>query len=206
MPSLSKNDLPLLFITLNNLGITLNDEIKTRITTYYNLILKWGTKMALVSKRDLLTGIGKHFLDSFLLLPYIKEEKILVDLGSGAGFPAIPLKIVQPGIKIHLVEARKKKTYFLLEVIRTLNLQDIFVYPKRLEEVDLEADVATSKATGSLHTILKNLDHLLKVGGTLIVYASDKELHPSPSKTIKLFNPLRNNPFYLLFYERSSFS
>jgi 16S rRNA (guanine527-N7)-methyltransferase len=111
------------------LGLDLAPDQIDRFLTYLDLLLKWNRKMNLTALRSPREIIIHHFLDSLLLLPYLPETGNLLDLGSGAGFPGIPLKIARPGLTIDLVEATAKKASFLKEVIRCLGLSEIAVRP-----------------------------------------------------------------------------
>ncbi|MBI5583762.1 MAG: 16S rRNA (guanine(527)-N(7))-methyltransferase RsmG [Deltaproteobacteria bacterium] len=97
--------------------------------TYLDLLLKWNRKINLTALRTPEDIISRHFLDSLLLLPYLPETGRLLDLGSGAGFPGLPLKIARPGLSIDLVEATAKKASFLKEAVRRLGLSGINVFP-----------------------------------------------------------------------------
>ena len=97
--------------------------------TYLDLLLKWNRKMNLTALRSPREIIIHHFLDSLLLLPHLPETGRLLDLGSGAGFPGLPLKIARPGLTIDLVEATAKKVSFLKEAVRRLGLSGMNVIP-----------------------------------------------------------------------------
>jgi len=111
------------------LGLDLAPEQIDQFLAYLDLLLKWNRKMNLTALRTPREIIIHHFLDSLLLLPYLPETGNLLDLGSGAGFPGIPLKIARPDLTIDLVEATAKKASFLKEVIRRLGLSGTAVIP-----------------------------------------------------------------------------
>jgi 16S rRNA (guanine527-N7)-methyltransferase len=112
-----------------DLGLNLAPEQIEQFLAYLDLLLKWNRKMNLTALRSPREIIIHHFLDSLLLLPYLPETENLLDLGSGAGFPGIPLKIARPGLTIDLVEATAKKASFLKEVVRRLGLSGTAVIP-----------------------------------------------------------------------------
>ncbi len=111
---------------------------------YLDLLLKWNQKMNLTALRAPREIIIHHFLDSLLLLPYLPDTGYLLDLGSGAGFPGIPLKIVRPGLTVDLAEATAKKVSFLKEALRRLGLSAMNVIPVYLgkEPVSLPLEVS----------------------------------------------------------------
>ena len=111
------------------MGLDLASEQIEQFLTYLALLLKWNRKMNLTSLRSPREIIIHLFLDSLLLLPHLPQNVRLLDIGSGAGFPGLPLKIARPGLTIDLVEATAKKVSFLKEVIRCLGLSAIAVRP-----------------------------------------------------------------------------
>ena len=111
------------------LGLDLAPEQIEQFLVYLELLLKWNRKMNLTALRSPREIIIHHFLDSLLLLPHIPQNTRLLDIGSGAGFPGLPLKIARPGLTIDLVEATAKKASFLKEAVRRLGLSGIKVFP-----------------------------------------------------------------------------
>lgn len=126
------------------LGLNLAPEQIEQFLVYLALLLKWNRKMNLTALRTPREIIIHHFLDSLLLLPHLPETACLLDIGSGAGFPGIPLKIVRPALTIDLVEATAKKASFLKEAVRRLGLSGINVIPVFLgkEPVALPPEVS----------------------------------------------------------------
>jgi 16S rRNA (guanine527-N7)-methyltransferase len=111
------------------LDLELGPEQIEQFLAYLDLLLKWNRKMNLTALRSPREIIIHHFLDSLLLLPHLPQNARLLDIGSGAGFPGLPLKIARPGLTFDLVEATAKKVSFLQEVIRCLGLSEIAVRP-----------------------------------------------------------------------------
>lgn len=97
--------------------------------TYLDLLLQWNRRMNLSALRSPAEIIVRHFLESLLLLPHLPETGRLLDIGSGAGFPGLPLKIARPDLTIDLAEATAKKSSFLKEAVRRLGLSGITVLP-----------------------------------------------------------------------------
>ena len=159
----------------NALGITLGAKELSQFTTYYYELLKWNEKINLVSVKSHLDIPIKHFIDSLTLLPFIKNKSgRILDIGSGAGFPGIPLKIALDSLKISLLESSRKKSSFLKHIIRSLKLTDVFVINARaenlIEDESLRGcfDIVTSRATFKLPEFIQTGALFLSEGGTLI--------------------------------------
>ena len=170
----------------NTLGITLGARELSHFTTYYTELLNWNEKINLVSVKSELDIPIKHFIDSLTLLPFIKNKTgRLLDIGSGAGFPGIPLKIVLNSLKVSLLESSRKKSSFLKYIIRSLKLIDTFVVNNRAEVImENETfrgcfDIVASRATFKLPEYLRMGAFFLSESGTLIAMKgkkSDEEL------------------------------
>ncbi len=159
----------------NALGITLGAREVSQFTTYYNELLSWNEKINLVSVKSDLDIPIKHFIDSLTLLPFIENKTgRLLDIGSGAGFPGIPLKIVLNSMNVSLLESSRKKTSFLKHIIRSINLTDISVIHNRAENLMEDDsyrgcfDVVTTRATLKLPEFLQMGAFFLSGNGTLI--------------------------------------
>jgi len=165
----------------NTLGITLGARELSQFAAYYNELLGWNKKINLVSVKSDLDIPIKHFIDSLTLLPFIKNKTgRLLDIGSGAGFPGIPLKIILDSLKVSLLESSRKKTSFLKHIIRSLNLTDISVIHNRAESLmENEThrgcfDVVASRATFKLRDFLQMGAFFLSGNGTLIAMKGKK--------------------------------
>jgi 16S rRNA (guanine527-N7)-methyltransferase len=119
------------------LDLNLAPEQINQFLAYLDLLLKWNRKMNLTALRTPAEIISRHFLDSLLLLPHLPETARLLDIGSGAGFPGLPLKIVRPALTIDLAEATAKKVSFLKEAVRCLGFSAMKVFPVFLGEEPL---------------------------------------------------------------------
>jgi len=111
------------------LGLDLAPEQIDQFLAYLDLLLKWNRKMNLTALRTPREIIIHHFLDSLLLVPHLPQTARLLDIGSGAGFPGLPLKIARPDLTIDLVEATAKKASFLKEAVRRLEMSGMNVIP-----------------------------------------------------------------------------
>ena len=141
---------------------------------YMNLLIEWNEKMNLTAITDPDEVILKHFIDSITILKEIEDNSKLVDVGTGAGFPGIPLSIMNPTLKITLVDSLNKRLVFLQEVVNKLGLKNIEIVHARAEEFGQNKkyrekfDLSTSRAVANLATLSEYLIPLVKVGGKVI--------------------------------------
>src|SRR5271163_2284951 len=139
--------------------ITLNDKQVIQIQQYIKLLLTWNEKINLTAIRDPLEILYRHFCESMYAAPAVPMENgRLADVGSGGGFPGLPLKIFRPDLHVFLIESNIKKATFLAEVIRDLGLTDTRVLVNRYEELSEEVvplDFACSRALGEFQTFLE---------------------------------------------------
>ena len=149
------------------------DQI-SRIREYANLLLKWNRSVSLTTITNPAEIVGRHFGESMYsskLLPV--ENCRLADVGTGAGFPGVALKIVSPGIHLTLIESNKKKCAFLAEVVRALGISDVEVRPERFEEIRPEmvsANIVTSRAVGEFKQLLRWSSEALVHRGHLMLW------------------------------------
>ena len=141
---------------------------------YKNLLLEWNEKINLTAITDEDDIILKHFIDSMTILKHIENDSTIVDVGTGAGFPGLPVKIANPNIKVTLVDSLNKRILFLEDVIAKLNLKEIKTVHSRAEEFGQNKkyrekfDIATSRAVANLSVLAEYLLPLVKVGGKCI--------------------------------------
>lgn len=161
------------------LQIELTEEHLDKFKLYSKELAKWNEKINLISRKsDTPQDIYRHFLDSLLILNAIKIpfQTNLLDLGSGAGFPGLPLKILRKDIFLTLLESKRKKAFFLEHIVDILNLKNTIVLNQRAEELSLNSDyfekfdLTTARLLGKLDKITKIAHHFLKVGGLLVCY------------------------------------
>jgi len=156
------------------LKVGLSEEALTRFSIYIEELLRWGSTTDLVSQTEPGMIIRKHLLDSVALVPLIPSGCHLLDLGSGAGFPGLPLAIAMPSLSVTLLEARRKKVSFLKEVIRRAKLANIRVQEGRADslsqEMSLRAafEVIVTRATWNIKTFLKSAFPFVSTGGMLL--------------------------------------
>lgn len=156
------------------INIDINEEQINKFYDYMNLLIEWNKKINLTAITDYNEIILKHFVDSLTINKCIKENNYVVDIGTGAGFPGIPLKIIRDDIKIVLVDSLNKRINFLNEVIKELNLKNIETVHARAEEFGRNKkyrqkfDIATSRAVANLSTLSEYMIPLVKINGRCI--------------------------------------
>lgn len=159
---------------LEFLNIVLNSLQKDQLEAYYNMLIEWNKKINLTRITNKGDVYLKHFFDSISLVKIIdlKEVRSLCDVGTGAGFPGIVLKIVYPDLEITLVDSLQKRTKYLNEVIRELKLEKIEVIHSRIEEYGKnnreKFDVVTARAVAPMSTLLEYCIPITKKGGKFI--------------------------------------
>ena len=141
---------------------------------YMNLLIEWNEKMNLTAIIEPDEIILKHFIDSITILKEIESNSKIIDVGTGAGFPGVPLSIMKPTIKITLADSLNKRLTFLKEVVDELDLKNIEIIHARVEELGQSKkyresfDVATSRAVANLSTLSEYLIPLVKKDGKVI--------------------------------------
>jgi len=156
------------------INILLDEKQKEMFWKYMNNLLEWNEKINLTAITEQEEIITKHFIDSLTILKYVKDNKKIVDVGTGAGFPGIPLKIADNSIEITLLDSLNKRINFLNAIILELKLEKINAVHCRVEEFGKDKkyretfDIATSRAVASLNILAEYMLPLIKVGGYCI--------------------------------------
>jgi 16S rRNA (guanine527-N7)-methyltransferase len=157
------------------IGVRLGPLELDLFAVYHREILLWNRRINLVSERSSQEIVIRHFLDSLTPAPFLdRPEGDLIDLGSGGGFPGIPLRIARSGLQVSLIEASRKKSSFLSHIVRTLRLGGVQVVRERVEELTAgEAfagryDTLVSRAAFKLPELIRMASFFLKPGGQLI--------------------------------------
>jgi len=166
-------------------GIHLEENDIEAFDLYFRELLKWNRKINLTAIRTEREVILRHFLDSLSVYPYLPHAVTLLDIGSGAGFPGIPLKLVKPSLEITLIDSVRKKVDFQRHIVRKLGLKGIEAIHGRIQErtilKDLEGrfGIITSRAFSDLGNLLILGFPYLKKGGWVIAMkgrTNDKEI------------------------------
>ena len=166
---------------LKKLNITLSTYQLDKLEKFYKLLVEWNQKINLtriIEKEDVYL---KHFYDSLTINKVINlnEVETLCDVGTGAGFPGIVLKIFYPHLKITLVDSLQKRVNYLNEVIKELDLKDIKAIHVRGEDLKEKYDVVTARAVANIEKLTTYTMHLLNKNGVLIALKGniDEELN-----------------------------
>lgn len=177
---------------LEKLNISLTQNQLEKLEEYYNLLIEKNKVINLTSITNKEDVYLKHFYDSLTISKIIDLNKnlSLADLGTGAGFPGIVLKIVFPNLNITLVDSLNKRINFLNEVIKTLDLKDIHTQNKRIEDFSKENiekyDILVTRAVAKTNVILELGSQALKTKGNFILMKGDiKEELKNSEKAIK---------------------
>lgn len=167
--------------TAEKFGFDLSDVQLEKFGIYAETLLSWNRRFNLVSKNDAsFEGLIKHFLDSLVIFKFvdIPTGAELLDIGSGNGFPAIPIKIYREDLDLTLAESVRKKALFLQKVIENLKLRGIEVVNQRVESLGESYknyfDLATAKKVAPVYEVWKLCYPFLKSGGTLLAYKGKK--------------------------------
>ena len=158
---------------MNELGIELSNEMMDKFSLYHNELLGWNKRMNLVSRNDEPKIVNRHFLDSLDIIEFIPHNASMLDIGSGAGFPGIPIKIVRPDIKIDLLEPKLKRFNFLTHLTDTLGIE-VGLYKCRAEEFSGNYDIVLSRSVGKLSWLTKVSAPLLADDSELITYKGSR--------------------------------
>lgn len=154
------------------MGISVTDMQAQQLFRHAEELLLWNKKINLTAITDPLEMAVKHFIDSVAPLPWLKQSASVLDLGTGGGFPGIPLKTVAPSLNMTLVDAIAKKINFTRQVIRQLGLTGISAIQARAEDLGAEYaggfDAVTSRAFASLGHFVSLAGPLVKEGGQLL--------------------------------------
>ena len=182
---------------LGMLSVEVNKEKIDQFNQFYDILVEWNKVMNLTAITDYKDVVEKHFLDSLSIERILKLDdiKAVMDVGTGAGFPGIPLKIIYPELKVTLLDSLNKRVKFLNEVIRQLELKNIDAIHGRAEDIGKNEnyrekyDLCVSRAVANLATLSEYCMPFVKVGGVFVSYKSgdiDEEVLKS-KKAVSLF-------------------
>ena len=180
------------FNLLKSLGLSLNDKTKTDFEFYMELFKKYNAHTNLISKNDENLLFEKHIFDSLAFNLFSQKygyPETIMDIGTGGGFPSLPLALIYPKTKIFAIDSTSKKINFIKEVKEKLKLENIEPMAMRIEELPLNLkesfDVVTTRALGNLRLVLEYAVPYLKVGGYFVAYKStDSENELNQAKNV----------------------
>lgn len=193
---------------VEELKIDLTEEKLEQLNKFYNLLIEWNKKINLtrIEKED--EVYLKHFYDSLTIAKVVNlsEKKTLCDIGTGAGFPGIVLKIVYPNLKITLIDSLQKRVNYLNEIIKDLGLDNIEAIHVRGEDYKGQYDVVTSRAVANIEKLLGYTMHLVSPTGIFVAMKGDieKELTPDVRKKIEKKYKIEKIEKFLLPKENSN--
>ena len=156
------------------IGVSLSDENLDKLYKYKNLVLDWNEKINLTAITDDYEFAVKHFIDSLTINKYIEPDKTIIDIGTGAGFPGVPLKILNKSNKIVLFDSLNKRLKVLEDIIEKIELTNIETLHGRAEETFKNKqyrekyDVAVSRAVAALNVLVELMLPAIKIGGICI--------------------------------------
>ena len=187
---------------VQKLGIMPTKEQLQQLEKFYQLLIEWNQKINLTRITEKEDVYLKHFYDSLTIVKEIDLSKVdkLCDVGTGAGFPGIVLKIFYPNLKITLIDSLLKRVNYLNEIIKELELKDIKAIHTRGEEYHETFDVVTARAVANIEKLLKYTMHLVNKNGKLVAMKGniDEELTEEVKKKIsKKYKIIKINKFLL---------
>lgn len=193
------------------LGITLTDSQLEKLNKFYELLISWNQKMNLTRITEKEDVYLKHFYDSLTISKVIdlNQDLTLCDVGSGAGFPGIVLKICFPNLKITLLDSLQKRVNYLNEIIKDLNLKDIEAIHTRAEDYAKQNrekfDVVTARAVANLKILSELCIPMVKVSGSFIAMKAniEEEIENSTEILKKLDSKIEKIETFYLPIEQS---
>jgi 16S rRNA (guanine527-N7)-methyltransferase len=165
--------------TLKPYGVTLDPALADKIGAYIELLLKWNRTISLTTVTDPVEIVKFHFGESLFAASQLHfSQSRLADVGSGAGFPGVPLALTVPSLDVTLIESNSKKCAFLAEVVRELKLPNVHIVRDRMENVKPGQqlfDFGTARALGHHEDLLAWAKTKLSAGGSIVLWLGDED-------------------------------
>ena len=173
---------------LKELNITLSEKQLDQLEKYYQLLIEWNQKINLTRIMDKEEVYLKHYYDSLTITKVVdlKEVNTLCDVGTGAGFPGIVLKIMFPNLKVTLIDSLQKRVNYLNEVIKELDLKDITAIHTRGEDYQGQFDVVVSRAVANIEKLVGYTMHLVSQEGIFVAMKGNIEEELTPEVRQKI--------------------
>ncbi len=200
------------------LGIDAEEDVFNKFRIYLEVLYHYKNRLHLISHNDYRRISLKHFLPSLTILKFITDVQNACDIGTGAGFPSIPVKILKPGMNFTLFESIKKKANFLRDLIKELNLSNIKVIAERAEKYRGERfNLILVRAAGKINDLIKTIDLLIEPGGKAVFYktrAVEEEIRQAEDrlnrmnfsiKVENVYTPVEKIPMSLVFLTKKCF-
>jgi 16S rRNA (guanine527-N7)-methyltransferase len=192
---------------LNKLGITITEEQLNKLNKFYKLLIEWNEKINLTRITEENEVYLKHFYDSLTIKKVIdlNEVNTLCDVGTGAGFPGIVLKIMYPHLKITLVDSLQKRVNYLNTIIKDLELENIHAIHSRGEDFKEKFDVVTARAVANIEKLVTYTMHLVNKDGQLVAMKGniEEELTQEVQQKLSKKYQIKQIEKFLLLIEES---
>ena len=195
---------------LDEIEIELTDKQLMQFYNYMNLLIEWNRKINLTTIIEPEEIILKHFVDSIIISKYIGKGLKVIDVGTGAGFPGIPLKIIRDDLNVVLLDSLNKRINFLNEVIAKLKLEKIETIHNRIEEFGIKNrekyDIVVARAVAQLNILLEYCLPITKINGYFIAMKGNclEEITNSKKALIKLSSHIEETNIFNLPIENSN--
>jgi 16S rRNA (guanine527-N7)-methyltransferase len=166
------------------------ERVAVQIEQWLGIWEKWNNKISLTAERDALTVVQQHFFGSLLYRQGLGKAQNLLDIGSGAGFPGIPLKLIEPDLAVTLVESQRKRAGFLQEIVRALNLEGVQIINDRVEQLGREHhrkyEAIVFRYVDKVETCLTLAEPFLKFAGRVVIIKEPEYQLPTKGKSLPL--------------------
>lgn len=195
-------------------NISIDESQQKKFSTYYEMLIEWNTKMNLTTITDYEEVIEKHFIDSLKIMDYYElTNKRIIDIGTGAGFPGIPLAIMNPKTEFVLMDSLQKRLTFLDEVCKELCLNNVTLVHGRAEDLGQDSDYremfdcAVSRAVAGLPVLCEFALPFVKIDGEFVSYKAAKaseELEQAKHAIDVLGGKLEHDELYQLPFSKAN--